>query len=67
MMTLDPKHEAFTKWAKEQGVVINGVAAAKLPGKGFGIVATRKLKVSSSVNTNDAIKSNGHHICKPIR
>lgn len=47
-MALDPKHEAFTTWAKERGVTINGVAPAKLPGKGFGIVATRQLKVSQS-------------------
>ena len=44
-MALDPKHEVFTVWAKEQGVVIDGVAPAKLTGKGFGIVATRRLKV----------------------
>jgi hypothetical protein len=44
-MALDPKHEVFTTWAKQQGVIINGVAPAALAGKGFGIVATRKLKV----------------------
>ena len=46
-MALDAKHENFTAWAKEQGIIINGVAQAALPGKGLGIVAMQKVKVSS--------------------
>ena len=38
------KHEAFTKWAKENGISINGVTPTSLPGKGLGITATRDLK-----------------------
>jgi hypothetical protein len=45
---LDAKHHAFTNWARAQGVTINGVTPAQLPGKGFGIVATRNLKVSNA-------------------
>ncbi|KAI9784718.1 MAG: hypothetical protein M1816_000721 [Peltula sp. TS41687] len=38
------KHEVFTKWAKEQGVQICKVAAARFPGRGLGIVATDNIK-----------------------
>jgi len=44
---LDAKHAAFTEWAEEQGVAINGVKPAVLPGKGIGIVATQALKVGT--------------------
>ena len=43
---LGEKHVLFTAWAKEQGVEINGIEAAQLPGKGIGIVASRPIKVS---------------------
>jgi hypothetical protein len=46
MIAMHQKHEAFTGWAEEQGVVINGVAPAEVDGKGVGIVATKRLKVS---------------------
>ncbi|CZT40887.1 uncharacterized protein RSE6_00558 [Rhynchosporium secalis] len=32
-------HEAFTKWAVERGVKINGIAAHKFEGRGLGIIA----------------------------
>jgi hypothetical protein len=48
-MTPGPKYGAFTGWAKEQGIVINGVASAEIPGKGVGIIAARKLKKGESV------------------
>lgn len=44
----DAKHDAFTNWAEAKGVTINSVAPAHVPGKGFGIVATRNLKVSTA-------------------
>ncbi|KAJ9641354.1 hypothetical protein H2201_006959 [Coniosporium apollinis] len=40
----DKKHEDFTSWAKDQGVLINGIRPSKIPGRGIGIVADRALK-----------------------
>ena len=62
---LDPKHEAFTIWAKEQGVKVNGVAPAKLTGKGFGIVATRRLKVRNKPEIQ--AESNINRLCRKAR
>jgi hypothetical protein len=42
---LELQHATFRAWAEERGVKINGLNVAKLPGKGIGVVATRKLKV----------------------
>lgn len=38
-------HEAFTKWAFTQGIIANGVTPARFPGRGLGMIATRKIKV----------------------
>ena len=38
------KHVIFTQWAQDRGVVINGVAAAQLPGRGMGLVSTKRVK-----------------------
>jgi hypothetical protein len=43
------KLEVFTQWAIEQGIQINGIKPAKLPGKGVGIIATKALKVAGCV------------------
>ncbi|KAI6927477.1 hypothetical protein D0869_16038 [Hortaea werneckii] len=40
----DDKHVVFTKWARNQGVEINGVAPSKLEGRGLGLMTTRKIK-----------------------
>ena len=48
MTSPDPQHARFTSWARSRGVVINGVEAAQIEGRGLGIVATRKIKVSST-------------------
>ncbi|KAJ5692184.1 hypothetical protein N7462_001607 [Penicillium macrosclerotiorum] len=37
-------HEAFTEWAMAQGVEAFGVAPARFPGRGLGMIATRKIK-----------------------
>ena len=37
--------EAFTEWSRERGVTINGVQAAKISGRGLGIVAQRHIEV----------------------
>ncbi|OCK79513.1 SET domain-containing protein [Lepidopterella palustris CBS 459.81] len=37
-------HDVFIKWAKEQGIEMNGVAPATFVGRGIGIVAARDLK-----------------------
>lgn len=38
------KHDIFTRWAKEQGIQINGIKASKIPDKGVGIVAVKDLE-----------------------
>jgi hypothetical protein len=47
MTVLDQKHTEFKAWAEEKGVKISGLSVAKLPGKGIGVVANRKLKVTN--------------------
>lgn len=42
---LEQVHACFREWAEGRGVRIDGLRVVKLPGKGIGIVATRKLKV----------------------
>ncbi len=42
------KHDLFTNWARDRGVEINGVAAAKFSDRGLGIAATRQIKVALS-------------------
>jgi hypothetical protein len=41
-------HEAFTEWALSQGVVTDAVTPARFPGRGLGMMATRKIKVGCS-------------------
>lgn len=43
------KHGAFTAWAKAQGVEIDNVAPKQLPGRGLGLVATKKIKQGSRI------------------
>jgi len=37
--------EELLRWAAAQGVEMNGIGPKYMPGRGIGIVATRKLKV----------------------
>ena len=39
-------HEEFTKWAKQQGIQVNGIEPASIPGHGLGIVAQRRIEVT---------------------
>jgi hypothetical protein len=39
------EHAAFMRWAISQGVEINGVAPARFPGRGLGMVALRAIEV----------------------
>ncbi|KAM4065049.1 SET domain-containing protein [Hirsutella rhossiliensis] len=41
--------ERLLQWATAQGVILNGVEAKPLPGRGIGIVATRPLKAKEDV------------------
>lgn len=41
-------HNLIT-WAKAQGVAINGIQPSKIPGRGTGILATRKIKVTTGL------------------
>jgi hypothetical protein len=42
-------HEVFTEWAMARGVEAFGVAPARFPGRGLGMIATRKIKVGTSI------------------
>lgn len=48
MAAIDPgeEHTRFVEWAENTGVKIDGIAPAKFVGRGVGIVAARKIKVS---------------------
>jgi hypothetical protein len=50
------EHEEFIQWVTDRKGRINGVAPGKLPGKGIGLVATRKIQVCG--NTGIVIVSN---------
>ena len=43
-----PQHEKCIKWARDQGVVINGIEPARMKGRGLGIVAQRQIEVMKS-------------------
>ena len=40
----EDKHTVFTQWAEKRGVEISGVKAAYLPGRGMGLVTSRRFK-----------------------
>ncbi|KAH8703824.1 hypothetical protein BGW36DRAFT_287519 [Talaromyces proteolyticus] len=49
MTTYSPpgeEHAAFTQWAVEQGIEMNGVEPARFPGRGLGMVATKKIEAN---------------------
>lgn len=39
-------HDDFTKWVVDKGVLLNGVASHRFPGRGMGVITTRAHKVS---------------------
>ncbi|KAF4548599.1 SET domain-containing protein 3 [Elsinoe fawcettii] len=41
---IDPKHSAFSSWATQRGITINGVEPASIPGRGIGLVTNKKIK-----------------------
>ncbi|GFF52729.1 SET domain protein [Aspergillus udagawae] len=41
---LGKQHTDFMRWAKSQGVKINGVTPAHVPGRGSGMIATRNIE-----------------------
>jgi hypothetical protein len=43
-------HRDFVLWAESHGVVLNGIAACRFPGRGGGIIAERKLEVCTFVH-----------------
>ncbi|MCJ1367693.1 hypothetical protein MMC16_006827 [Acarospora aff. strigata] len=45
----EEKHDIFTKWAKNHGVRINGVAPARFAGRGLGIAATRPIETGEEL------------------
>jgi hypothetical protein len=38
-------HKEYTEWAVARGVKPNGIAAHRIPGRGLGIIAEKKLEV----------------------
>lgn len=50
------EHEAFTEWALVQGVIANGVTPARFPGRGLGMIATRKIKVRCGEASEDTTR-----------
>lgn len=48
MSTYSPpgeQHTAFMQWAIAQGVKVNGVEPARIPGRGLGMIAIRDVQV----------------------
>ncbi|CBF78584.1 hypothetical protein AN7340.2 [Aspergillus nidulans FGSC A4] len=39
-----PSHTAFTEWAVFNGIKINGIAPARFPGRGLGMIATQAIR-----------------------
>jgi hypothetical protein len=50
--------DGLLPWAEKQGVVITGIAPESLPGRGTGMVATQRLKVSDAFPIQSALTSN---------
>ncbi|KAJ4416203.1 hypothetical protein N0V85_002389, partial [Neurospora sp. IMI 360204] len=44
-------YEELLIWAKEKGIVLNGVEPRRIPGRGMGIVATKPLKENQTILT----------------
>ncbi|RAL67807.1 hypothetical protein DID88_008534 [Monilinia fructigena] len=42
-------HHEFTQWAVSQGVIINGIAPFRFPGKGLGLVANRDFEIGDTL------------------
>ncbi|MCJ1421570.1 hypothetical protein MMC32_007934 [Xylographa parallela] len=49
----------LVRWAKDKGVVLNGIKPQKISGRGLGVVATRKLKAGETILTvpTEALRS----------
>lgn len=45
-VNIEYEHVQFKDWAVSAGVIMNGVAPAKFPGRGMGMVATKTIDVS---------------------
>ncbi|KAF9888406.1 hypothetical protein FE257_008684 [Aspergillus nanangensis] len=45
------EHEQFTKWAISQEIIVNGVAPARFPGRGLGMIATRNIEEDETIVT----------------
>ncbi|KAL8823188.1 MAG: hypothetical protein Q9191_006088 [Dirinaria sp. TL-2023a] len=44
-----PQHEAFTQWSKDRGVEINKVSPARIPGRGLGMIARRRIEAGEEL------------------
>ncbi|KAL4994321.1 hypothetical protein BDV10DRAFT_197609 [Aspergillus recurvatus] len=44
-----PNHAAFTEWAVSHGIEIKGIAPARFPGRGLGMIATRMIQENELV------------------
>ncbi|KAL4750516.1 hypothetical protein BDW72DRAFT_213384 [Aspergillus terricola var. indicus] len=42
-------HTAFTEWAVSHGIEINGIAPARFPGRGLGMIATQAIQENETM------------------
>lgn len=50
---IEDKHLRFHDWAVSAGIIMNGIAPAKFPGRGMGMVATKAIDVSEDEKRED--------------
>lgn len=44
-----PQHEALTHWSKDRGVEIKKVSPARIPGRGLGVIAQRRIEAGEEL------------------
>lgn len=47
---VDANSNLVSKWAEAQGIVLSGVRPDRIPGRGIGIIASRKVKVQPKLS-----------------
>ncbi|KAL4953216.1 hypothetical protein BDW69DRAFT_8518 [Aspergillus filifer] len=45
------QHEQFTEWAVSNGILVKGVGPARLPGRGLGMIAMRRIQENEAIVT----------------
>ena len=52
-------YEELLVWAKDKGIILNGVEPRRIPGRGMGIVATKPLKVTTNSFSSCQVNCSG--------